>query len=201
MNEALIVVDVQIDFCPGGALPVPGGDSVVAGINSIMEDYKTVVLTQDWHPRGHSSFASSHRDGKPFQVVKMPYGEQTLWPDHCVQGMVGAQFHPDLKTAWASMILRKGTDSKIDSYSAFRENDRLTETGLNGYLFDRDITAVLIVGLATDFCVFYTAMDAKAFGYDVSVELSLCRSIDLDGSMAQAMEMMGEKGIRLLGGG
>lgn len=185
MPHALIVIDVQNDFCPKGALAVSGGDTIVQGINAAMADFPCVVLTQDWHPAGHSSFASSH--GAPvMSMTTMPYGPQVLWPDHCVQGSHGAQFHPDLATDRADLILRKGYNPAIDSYSAFFENDKVTPTGLDGYLRTRGIDAVTLVGLATDFCVAYSALDAAGLGYAVTVRQDLCRAIDLDGSLARA---------------
>ncbi|MGC9368586.1 MAG: bifunctional nicotinamidase/pyrazinamidase [Paracoccaceae bacterium] len=189
-TEALIVVDVQNDFCPGGALAVPGGDEVVPEINALLDDFHLRVFTQDWHPADHSSFASNHPGRKPFEVIDMPYGGQVLWPDHCVQDTEGAAFHPDLDTAKADHVLRKGFRPEIDSYSAFFENDRETETGLDDFLRERGITAVTIVGLATDFCVQYTALDAAKLGYKVTVLEHACRGIDLDGSLEEAREAM-----------
>ncbi|MCT8158816.1 bifunctional nicotinamidase/pyrazinamidase [Pseudoruegeria sp. SHC-113] len=196
-TDALIVIDVQVDFCPGGALAVAGGDEIVPGINSRLADFRTKVFTQDWHPAGHSSFASSHTGKAPFEAIEMPYGPQVLWPDHCVQGSPGAAFHPGLQTDPADLILRKGFRAPIDSYSAFFENDRSTRTGLEGYLRERGITSVTLVGLATDFCVQYSALDAARLGFDVTVELSLCRAIDLDGSLAAANASMAGAGVRL----
>ncbi len=189
-NEALIVIDVQNDFCPGGALAVPDGDAIVPGVNALMEDFQTVVLTQDWHPAGHSSFASSHDGKAPFEVTEMPYGTQVLWPDHCVQGSAGAAFHPDLVTDPADLVIRKGFRAGIDSYSAFFENDQTTPTGLEGYLRTRGIDRVTLVGLATDFCVNYSALDAARLGFNVSVLSNLCRAIDLDGSLRAAEDAM-----------
>ena len=180
--HALLVIDVQNDFCPNGALAVDGGDEIVAGINAAMDRYDAVILTQDWHPAGHSSFASS-LSAAPMSVVEMPYGPQVLWPDHCIQGTEGAAFHPALNTDRADMIVRKGYNSAIDSYSAFFENDHKTPTGLEGYLRTRGITTLTLVGLATDFCVNYSAVDAARLGFDVTVDLSLCRAIDFDGSL------------------
>lgn len=196
MSQALIVIDVQNDFCPGGALAVPEGDAVVAPINAMMADFETVILTQDWHPAGHSSFASSHAGKAPFDLVEMAYGTQVLWPDHCVQGRKGASFHADLDTS-GDLILRKGFRRHIDSYSGFFENDQQTPTGLEGYLRTRGITELTLVGLATDFCVAYTAMDAAKLGFDVSVELSACRAIDLDGSLKRALADMHAAGVQL----
>lgn len=197
MPHALIVIDVQNDFCPKGALAVSGGDTIVQGINAAMADFPCVVLTQDWHPAGHSSFASSH--GAPvMSMTTMPYGAQVLWPDHCVQGSHGAQFHPDLATDRADLILRKGYNPAIDSYSAFFENDKVTPTGLDGYLRTRGIDAVTLVGLATDFCVAYSALDAARLGYAVTVRQDLCRAIDLDGSLARACADMRAAGVDLV---
>ena len=195
--HALIVIDVQNDFCPGGALAVAGGDEIVAPINAMMDDFDAVVLTQDWHPSGHSSFASQHPGKAPFDLTQMPYGPQVLWPDHCVQGSDGAAFHPGLKTDRADLVIRKGFRTGIDSYSAFFENDRTTPTGLEGYLRTRGISQLTLVGLATDFCVNFSAVDAAGLGFDVSVLQSACRGIDLDGSLAAALSGMGEAGVTL----
>ena len=194
---ALIVVDVQNDFCPGGALAVAGGDQIVAQINNVMADYDAVILTQDWHPAGHSSFASSH-EAEVFSNIAMPYGPQVLWPDHCVQGSFGAAFHKDLVTDRADLILRKGYRPDIDSYSAFFENDRSTATGLEGYLKSRGILNVTLVGLATDYCVAYSALDAARLGFAVSVDTGLCRAIDMDGSLDQARRDMAAAKVSLL---
>jgi nicotinamidase/pyrazinamidase len=196
-NEALVIIDVQNDFCPGGALAVPGGDEIVPGINALMDDFAAVILTQDWHPSGHSSFASSHAGRAPYDVIDMPYGPQVLWPDHCVIGTRGADFHPELRTDPADLIIRKGFRPSIDSYSAFFENDHETPTGLEGYLRSRGIDAVTLVGLATDFCVNYSAVDAARLGFGVTVVESLCRAIDLSGSLAAAREGMRAAGVRL----
>ena len=196
MTHALIVIDVQNDFCPGGALAVPGGDEIVPQINAIMPDYDAVILTQDWHPDGHSSFASSHPGKSPYDVVAMPYGPQVLWPDHCIQGSSGAAFHANLRTD-ADLILRKGFRGAIDSYSAFFENDRTTPTGLEGYLRTRSISRLTMVGLATDFCVHYSAVDAAKLGFDVTVLTEACRAIDLDGSLAAAEQAMRNAGVAL----
>jgi nicotinamidase/pyrazinamidase len=192
-TDALIVVDVQNDFCEGGRLAVPGGSEVVGPINALLrrrgaEAFGTVVLTQDWHPAEHKSFASRHPGGKPFDLIQMPYGDQVLWPDHCVQGTPGAQFHPDLHTQSATLIIRKGMNPEIDSYSAFRENDRKTVTGLPGYLRDRGVKRVLLVGLALDYCVRYSAVDAKLFGFEAIVIADACRAIDNAGSLAAAYD-------------
>ncbi|UWQ49486.1 bifunctional nicotinamidase/pyrazinamidase [Leisingera caerulea] len=196
MTQALIVVDVQNDFCPGGALAVPGGDEVVAPINAMMDRFDAVILTQDWHPAGHSSFASAHPGKAPFETVEMPYGTQVLWPDHCVQGTEGAAFHKDLRTD-GDLIIRKGFRPAIDSYSGFYENDKATPTGLEGYLRSRGITRLTLAGLATDFCVAFTALDAARLGFDVTVDLAACRAIDLDGSLQAALDQMKEAGIAL----
>ena len=195
--RALIVVDVQNDFCPGGALAVAGGDQIVAQINNVMADYDAVILTQDWHPAGHSSFASSH-EAEVFSNRAMPYGPQVLWPDHCVQGSFGAAFHKDLVADRADLILRKGYRPDIDSYSAFFENDRSTATGLEGYLKSRGILDVTLVGLATDYCVAYSALDAARLGFAVSVDTGLCRAIDMDGSLDQAQRDMAAAKVSLL---
>lgn len=199
MTNALIVIDVQNDFCPGGALAVPQGDTIVSGINERMADFDAVILTQDWHPSGHSSFATSHKDKAPYELVTMPYGPQVLWPDHCVQGSTGAEFHEALDTARADMIIRKGFNPAIDSYSAFFENDQTTPTGLEGYLRTRGITDLTLVGLATDFCVNFSAQDAAKLGFPVTVDLGLCRAIDLDGSLQAALDGMKNAGVVLKG--
>ncbi|MGD9294750.1 MAG: bifunctional nicotinamidase/pyrazinamidase [Roseobacter sp.] len=197
MVQCLIAIDVQRDFCPGGALAVPDGDSIVPGINALMAKFDAVILTQDWHPAGHSSFASSHEGAAPYDVTDMPYGKQVLWPDHCVQGSSGAGFHPELQTDHADLIIRKGYNAGIDSYSAFFENDRTTPTGLEGYLHTRGIDAITLVGLATDFCVNFSAVDAARLGFAVTVRTDLCRAIDLDGSLAAAIDAMTAAGVRL----
>ena len=194
MTSALIVIDVQNDFCTGGGLAVPGGEEVVVDINAMMADFDAVVLTQDWHPAGHSSFASSHSGASPYDMMDMVYGPQVLWPDHCVQGTQGAEFHADLRVD-ADLILRKGFRPAIDSYSAFFENDQSTPTGLEGYLRSRDISDLTMVGLATDFCVHFSAVDAARLGFKVSVRLDACRAIDLDGSLAAAMDAMRAAGV------
>lgn len=196
-DEALIVIDIQNDFCPGGALAVAEGDAIIPAVNAMMDRFAAVVLTQDWHPAGHSSFASSHPGKGPFESVTMPYGEQTLWPDHCVQGSAGAGFHPALRTDRADLIIRKGFRRAIDSYSAFFENDRTTPTGLDGYLRTRGIAAVTFVGLATDYCVAYSALDAARLGYRATVLLGACRGIDLGGSMARMKDEMRAAGVAL----
>ncbi|MDF2765151.1 MAG: isochorismatase hydrolase [Rhodospirillales bacterium] len=196
-GSALIVIDVQNDFCPGGALAVPKGDEVVRPINRLIQAFDHVVLTQDWHPKGHSSFASSHKGGAAFSNVAMPYGEQTLWPDHCVQGTPGAEFHIELVWSKAELIIRKGFRSAIDSYSAFFENDRATPTGLGGYLKERGLTRLVMAGLATDFCVAYSALDAARLGFEVTVAMDACRAIDLGGSLTSAEEQMRAAGVTL----
>ncbi len=198
MTKALIVIDVQNDFCPGGALAVPSGDHIVAPINALMRDFSTVVLTQDWHPAGHSSFSSSHPNTNPYETIQMPYGTQVLWPDHCMQGGKGAAFHEGLETDRANLVIRKGLNPEIDSYSAFFENDQTTATGLEGYLRTRGISELTLVGLATDFCVYFSAMDAAKLGFDVAVDTNLCRGIDLDGSLAAATNDMIGAGVTLL---
>ena len=198
MTHALLVIDVQNDFCPGGALAVPDGDAIVPGINALMADFGAVILTQDWHPAGHSSFASSH-DADPMSLTQMSYGPQVLWPDHCIQGSHGAEFHQDLRTERADMIIRKGFNPAIDSYSAFFENDHTTPTGLEGYLRTRGITQVTLVGLATDFCVNYSAVDAAKLGFGVEVRLDLCRAIDFDGSLTAARDGMAAAGVVFAG--
>jgi nicotinamidase/pyrazinamidase len=185
-NDVLLVIDVQNDFCPGGALAVPNGDQVVPVINRLARRFTNVVLTQDWHPPGHSSFASVHTGRRPFDSMEADYGPQTLWPDHCVQGTPGADFHPSLSIPHAALVLRKGMRSAIDSYSAFYENDRKTPTGLVGYLRERGLTRVLVVGLAFDFCVRYSAEDAASSGFTVVVIEDACRGIDIAESMAAA---------------
>lgn len=198
-THALIVIDVQNDFCPGGALAVAGGDEVVAPINALMADFATIVLTQDWHPAEHASFAANHPGAAPFSLTQMPYGPQVLWPAHCVQGTGGAAFHPALRTDAAQLVIRKGFRPAIDSYSAFFENDRATPTGLDGYLRSRGITQLTLAGLATDYCVAYSALDAVRLGYGVTVQQDACRAIDLDGSLAQALAQMRASGVVLAG--
>lgn len=197
-NTALIIIDVQLDFCPGGALAVAGGDEIIAPINQMMQSKGPIVLTQDWHPAGHSSFASSHEHQDPFTQIDMDYGPQTLWPDHCVQGTKGADFHPALETDRADLILRKGTNPALDSYSAFFENDHKTSTGLMGWLQSRQIDNIIMAGLATDYCVAWSALDAARLGLSVSVVMPACRAIDLEGSLAQQTEAMRAAGINLL---
>ena len=195
--EALIVIDMQNDFCPGGLLAVAQGDAIIPRINGLMADYAVRVLTQDWHPADHSSFAANHPGAAAFSVVDMPYGPQVLWPVHCVQGSAGAAFHADLMTDPADLVIRKGFRSAIDSYSAFFENDHVTPTGLEGYLRNRGVTDVTLVGLATDFCVAYSALDAARLGFGVTVLEGACRAIDLNGSQAKARDLMQAAGIML----
>lgn len=194
--NALIVVDTQNDFCPGGALAVPNGDRVVPVINQLMEVFDNVVFTQDWHPAGHSSFASSHAGKEPFDETEMPYGSQVLWPDHCIQGSLGASFHPDLNQNKAQMVVRKGFRKDIDSYSAFYENDHKTPTGLTGYLRERGVQTLYITGLAADFCVKWTAMDACKESFDVHVVEDAVRGLDVNGSLAKAWEEMDAAGAK-----
>lgn len=196
-DDALIVIDVQNDFCPGGALAVPGGDQVVAPINTLARRVPHVIFTQDWHPRDHRSFASAHPGRKPFETATMPYGPQTLWPDHCVQGSKGAEFHASLDATRAELVVRKGFRPEIDSYSAFFENDHTTPTGLSGALKERGIRRLFMAGLATDFCVQYSALDARRVGFDVLVIEDACRAIDLNGSLAAAMAALRQAGVRL----
>jgi nicotinamidase-related amidase len=196
-REVLLIVDVQNDFCPGGALAVPGGDEIVPVVNKLAAGFPHVILTQDWHPAGHASFASSHPGKKPFDTIEVSYGQQTLWPDHCVQGTQGAAFHPRLDVPHAELVSRKGYRRAIDSYSAFRENDRRTPTGLAGYLRERGLERIAVCGLATDFCVFYSAVDGREAGFEVSVVTSACRGIDMDGSIARAIRSMSEAGVTI----
>lgn len=198
MKTALLVIDVQNDFCPAGALAVVGGNEIIPHINEEMAKYDCVVLTQDWHPKGHSSFATSHEGKNPLELIKMPYGDQVLWPDHCIQGSKGAEFHPDLNIEQANAIIRKGSNPFIDSYSAFFENDRKTPTGLDGYLKSLEIEKINLVGLATDFCVNYSAQDAANLGYKVSVLEKMCRAIDLNGSLAAAKSEMQNCGVEFI---
>ncbi|MDP3198153.1 bifunctional nicotinamidase/pyrazinamidase [Tabrizicola sp.] len=196
-TEALIVIDVQNDFCPGGALAVAGGDEIISRINGLMEAFATVVLTQDWHPADHASFAANHSGAQPFSLTTMPYGPQVLWPTHCVQGTKGAEFHAALRTVPAQLVIRKGFRPQIDSYSAFFENDHSTATGLEGYLRSRGVTAVTLVGLATDYCVAYSALDAARLGFKATVLEGASRAIDLNGSLAEARDKMRAAGVAL----
>lgn len=196
-NDALIVIDVQNDFCPGGLLAVAQGDEIIPRINGLMGNFGVRVLTQDWHPADHMSFAANHPGAAPFSMVDMPYGPQVLWPTHCVQGSAGAAFHHGLATDPADLIVRKGFRAAIDSYSAFFENDHKTPTGLEGYLRARGVTAITLVGLATDFCVAYSALDAARLGFGVTVLEGACRAIDLNGSMVEARGRMQAAGVSL----
>ena len=201
-DNALICIDIQNDFCPGGALAVMDGDHILEVVNDkiaqAQRQHQPIIMTQDWHPASHKSFASNHQDKSPSDMTEMPYGPQILWPDHCVQGTNGAQFHEDLNINAANLVIRKGFRDEIDSYSAFFENDKTTTTGLHGYLQNRDVKAVTLVGLATDFCVAYSALDAARLGYEVTVDLSGCRAIDLDGSLALQLAAMRQAGIQLI---
>ena len=196
-NSVLLVIDVQNDFCTGGGLSVPGGEEIVPLVNRLGAAFPAVVLTQDWHPAGHSSFASAHPGQQPYASIDAPYGPQVLWPDHCVQGTIGADFHADLETAAANLVVRKGFRPEIDSYSAFRENDRTTSTGLAVYLRDRDIDHVTLCGLAFDFCVKWSALDAVANGFGATVLTDACRAIDLEGSKAAAEAELTAAGVTL----
>jgi nicotinamidase/pyrazinamidase len=198
-DDVLLIIDVQNDFCPGGALAIADGDAVVPVINRLAERFGHVVLTQDWHPSGHSSFATSHPGSAAFETIAMPYGQQTLWPDHCVQGTPGAAFHPDLQTERAELVIRKGFRSEIDSYSAFHENDRRTPTGLAGYLRERGLQRIFMAGLATDFCVHYSAVDARRLGFDTVLVEDGCRAIDLAGSLDAAFAAMAAAGVQRVG--
>lgn len=194
-RDALVVIDVQNDFCPQGALAVGGGDQVVTIVNRIARDFAHVILTQDWHPPGHRSFASAHAGRKPFETIDLDYGAQTLWPDHCVQGTDGAAFHGGLDVGRAELIVRKGFRLGIDSYSAFFENDRKTPTGLAGYLRERGFERLYFVGLATDYCVQYSALDARRAGFAAIVIAEACRAIDLGGSLTAAWSAMNAAGV------
>jgi nicotinamidase/pyrazinamidase len=196
-DQALIVIDLQNDFCPGGALAVAGGDEIVPLVNDLIRNFEHVVMTQDWHPAGHSSFASSHPGHQAFESIDMPYGPQTLWPDHCIQGSIGSDFHSGLAWTKAELVIRKGFRGAIDSYSAFFENDHKTPTGLGGYLRERDIDEITLCGLATDFCVAYSALDAAAQGFAVTVRLDASRGINLNGSVETMLKRMREAGVTL----
>jgi nicotinamidase/pyrazinamidase len=198
-GACLVVIDVQNDFVPGGSLAVPGGDEIVPLVNRLMARFENVVLTQDWHPGGHISFASSHPGKKPFETMELAYGMQVLWPDHCVQGTAGAALHAGLNLAKAHLLIRKGHHAGIDSYSAFLEADRATPTGLAGYLRERNLDQLYVCGLATDFCVAWTALDARAAGFDTTVIEDACRAIDLDGSLATAWREMQGAGVKRIG--
>jgi nicotinamidase/pyrazinamidase len=197
-HDVLIVIDVQNDFCPGGALAVAHGDEVIAPIHRIAPRFRHIVLTQDWHTPDHSSFGSAHPGKKPFESIELAYGPQTLWPDHCVQGTIGAEFHPDLQLTRAELILRKGFRSHIDSYSAFFENDRATPTGLAGYLRERELARVFLAGLAYDYCVGYSAIDARRLGLEAFVLREACRAIDLNGSVAAIEAEFAQAGVIIL---
>ncbi|MFH0020385.1 bifunctional nicotinamidase/pyrazinamidase [Pseudomonas fluorescens] len=197
-RAALLVIDVQNDFIPGGQLPVPEGDQIVPLINRLARQFSQVIIAQDWHPPGHASFASRHPGKQPFDSIQLPYGEQTLWPEHCVQGTAGAGLHPDLDLPHAQLIIRKGYNPEIDSYSAFLEADRRTTTGLSGYLKERGVDTVYMVGLALDFCVMFSALDARAAGFSAYVVLDACRAIDMNGSLQSAMERMQSAGVGLI---
>ena len=196
-TEALIVIDLQNDFCPGGALAVAGGDAIVARVNALLAEYPVRVLTQDWHPADHASFADNHPGAAPFSVAEMPYGEQVLWPLHCVIGTRGADFVPGLATDRADLVIRKGFRPAVDSYSAFLDNDKATPTGLDGYLRARGVRRLTLAGLALDFCVAWSALDAARLGYDVTVLEGASRAIDLDGSLEEARGAMVEAGVVL----
>ncbi len=195
-KDVLVVVDVQNDFCGGGALEVRGGEEVVPAINALIEKFDHVVFTQDWHPLGHGSFASTH-NAQPFSAINVSYGIQTLWPDHCVQGTPGAEFHGDLKTTTGELIIRKGFRGHVDSYSAFFENDQTTQTGLKGYLNERGLERVHICGLATDFCVAFSAIDAVRCGFESTVVEDACRAINVEGSLEHAKAMMQQTGVKM----
>lgn len=197
-QDVLLAVDCQNDFCPGGALAVERGDEVVPVINRLARGFKHAVMTQDWHPEGHTSFASAHPGRKPFETIEMPYGEQILWPDHCVQGTKGAEFHPGLDLPNCEVIVRKGYRREVDSYSAFYENDHKTPTGLAGYLRERGLKRVFVVGLATDFCVHYSALDARREGFETVLIQEGCRAIDLEGSLEAALREMQEAGVKIV---
>lgn len=200
-DALLLVVDVQNDFLPGGALAVAGGDEIVPVVNALARRFANVALTQDWHPPRHASFASSHAGRKPFDVARLPYGEQTLWPDHCVQDTAGADFAPGLDIAHAQLVLRKGYHADVDSYSAFLEADRRTPTGLAGYLRERGLRRIFIAGLATDFCVAWSALDARRAGFEAGVIEDACRGIDVGGSLARAWDDMQSAGVARLRAG
>jgi nicotinamidase/pyrazinamidase len=194
-TDVLLVVDVQNDFCPGGALAVETGDEVIPVIHKIAPRFEHIILTQDWHPAGHHSFACTHEGKCAFEQVRVSYGEQTLWPDHCVQGTWGAEFHPDLKLTRAELFLRKGFREEIDSYSAFFENDRTTATGLNAYLRERGLRRVFVAGLAYDYCVGYSALDARRLGFPAIVVRDACRAIDLNGSVTAIEKEFAAAGV------
>ena len=194
-ESALLMIDIQNDFCPGGALAVNDGDAVVPVVNRLQERFSVKVLTQDWHPHEHASLVHNHEDVEPFTVIEAPHGDQVIWPGHCIQGTPGAGFHPDLDVDGADLILRKGFRPHIDSYSAFFENDRTTATGLAGYLRERGVKRIYATGLATDFCVYYSAIDAIRQGFEAVLVPDACRAIDLDGSLDAAMADMKAQGV------
>jgi nicotinamidase/pyrazinamidase len=196
-NDVLLVIDVQNDFCPGGALAVPDGDAVLAPIHWIAPHFAHIILTQDWHSASHTSFASAHPGKGPYEQIELSYGPQTLWPDHCVQGTKGADFHSGLRLPQAELILRKGFRPQVDSYSAFFENDRVTPTGLAGYLEDRNLTRIFFAGLAYDYCVGYSALDARRLGLEAVIVPEACRAIDLNGSVGRIEARFSEAGVRL----
>lgn len=196
--NALLVVDIQNDFCPGGALAVPNGDDILPNVNKLINTFDVVIQTQDWHPAGHSSFASSHEGKEPYDTIEVDYGEQVLWPDHCVQGSLGAEFHPELNTLKTQVVIRKGFRRAIDSYSTFFENDQKTSTGLTGYLKERGITDLYTVGLATDFCVKWSILDGIDEGFNMHIVKDAVEGIDLDGSLDAAWEEMKEKGVNIV---
>ena len=195
--KALLIVDIQYDFCPGGALAVPDGDTIIPTVNQLIDHFDVIVQTQDWHPEGHSSFASSHEGKEPFDTVEMDYGTQVLWPDHCVQGSKGAEFHEDLNTLKSQVIIRKGFRRMIDSYSTFFENDQKTATGLTGYLKQRGITDLYTVGLATDFCVKWSILDGIDEGFNMHIVEDAVKGIDLNGSLDEAWDEMKKKGVKI----
>ena len=197
-GDVLLIVDVQNDFCSGGALAVPNGEQVVPVINAIAGEFDHALLTQDWHPAGHSSFAATHPGRAPFEVMEAPYGPQVLWPDHCIQGTPGAQFHAELDVPRAELVIRKGFRREIDSYSAFLENDKRTRTGLAGFLRDRELTRIFLAGLATDFCVAWSALDARGEGFAAVLIEDACRAIDLNGSLAHAREQLRDAGVEVV---
>ena len=195
--KALLVVDIQYDFCPGGALAVPDGDAIIPAVNNLIDHFDVIIQTQDWHPAGHSSFASSHKGKDPFDTIEMDYGTQVLWPDHCVQGSKGAEFHNDLNTLKSQVIIRKGFRKAIDSYSTFFENDQETATGLTGYLKQRGITDIYTVGLATDFCVKWSILDGIDEGFNMHIVEDAVKGIDLNGSLDEAWDEMKKKGVKI----
>ena len=196
-NSALLMIDIQNDFCPGGALAVDEGDKIVSNVNSIQEKFTVKILTQDWHPKNHKSFASNHKNKDPMSTTQMFYGTQVLWPDHCIQGTEGSRFHAKLITDNADLIIRKGFRPEIDSYSAFFENDQKTPTGLDGYLKSRGLNTIYLCGLALDFCVYFSAIDGAKLGYNVTVIKDACRAIDLNGSLQNSLNDMNSKGVKL----